>query len=92
MFVLGSWSKIKSSFGRKEKTVGRCTKDISTDTEISEGWLLGKNSAMQIDESTDVGEIAQLLPFVRFIHQDKTVEQYFFCKDIPENTGDKKYF
>lgn len=34
--------------------------------------------ALQVDESTDIGGMTQLLVFIRYIHDDKIVDPFFY--------------
>ena len=43
--------------------------------------------ALQLDESTDVSNDAQLLAFVWFVDQNEMQEEFLFCKQMP---GGKK--
>ncbi|CAM5084567.1 unnamed protein product [Eretmochelys imbricata] len=42
--------------------------------------------ALQLDESTDITNMAQLLCSVRFVKAGMTVEELLFCKEIPTQT------
>ncbi|XP_068228168.1 zinc finger BED domain-containing protein 5-like [Palaemon carinicauda] len=48
--------------------------------------------ALQVDESTDIGGMAQLLVFVRYIHNVKIVNQFFCCKELKETTTGNDIF
>src|SRR4029434_3979618 len=39
--------------------------------------------ALQLDESTDVSNYAQLLACVWFVDQKETQEEFLFCKQLP---------
>ena len=43
--------------------------------------------ALQLDESTDVSNDAQLLAFLWFVDQNEMQEEFIFCKQLP---GSKK--
>ena len=45
--------------------------------------------ALQLDESTDVSNDAQLLAFLWFVDQNEMQEEFLFCKQLP---GGKKIF
>ena len=45
--------------------------------------------ALQLDESTDVSNDAQLLAFLWFVDQNEMQEEFRFCKQLP---GGKKIF
>lgn len=42
--------------------------------------------ALQVDESTDVTNMAQLLVFVRFDYHEEVIEEFLFCKPLESNT------
>ena len=48
--------------------------------------------ALQVDESTDITNKAQLLTFIRFIDADNIVNQYLCCKEMPTTTRGEDIF
>lgn len=42
--------------------------------------------ALQIDESTDIANMAQLMLFIRFDRNDEIIEEYLFCKPLQTHT------
>lgn len=48
--------------------------------------------ALQIDESTDVTNMAQLLVFVRFDYHEDIREEFLFCKPLESNTTAENIF
>ena len=42
--------------------------------------------SMQLDESTDVSQCAQLLAYVQYIHLHAIKEEFLFCKPLSETT------
>jgi hypothetical protein len=40
--------------------------------------------AIQLDESTDITGKTQLLAFSKFVHNADIIEQFLFCKPLPE--------
>ncbi|XP_076047489.1 zinc finger BED domain-containing protein 5-like [Oratosquilla oratoria] len=75
-------------------TVSRRIDDMAEDVTVQ---LLEqvKNSeyfALQLDESTDVANKAQLLVYIRFISEGKFVEEILFCKAMTGRTTGKDIF
>lgn len=48
--------------------------------------------SLQLDESTDVANAAQLLVYVRFIRDEKFVEELLFCEEIEGRTTGQDIF
>ena len=48
--------------------------------------------ALQVDESTDITNKAQLLVFIHFIDADNIVNQYLCCKEMPTTTKGEDIF
>ncbi len=48
--------------------------------------LQNNNFVLQVDGSTDIPGKAQLLAFVRFENEGEIMENYFYCKELPEIT------
>lgn len=69
-------------------TISRRIEDMSKDVEIQVNEKLKEVDffALQLDESTDVTGKPQVLTFVRFISESELIEQFLFCKDLPETT------
>ena len=47
--------------------------------------------SMQLDESTDVSQCAQLLVHVRYMHADTIKEEFLFCELLSETTRLQTY-
>jgi len=48
--------------------------------------------AIQIDESTDISNHAQLIAFVRFIDEGVIINQFLCCKNLPSTTKGQDVF
>lgn len=48
--------------------------------------------ALQVDESTDITNMAQLLVFIRFDYQSEVKEEFLFCKPLESNTKAEDIF
>lgn len=45
-----------------------------------------KEFALQLDESTDVSGKSQLISFIRFVNEEKIIEQFLFCRELQTTT------
>ena len=48
--------------------------------------------ALQIDESTEISNHAQLIAFIRVIDEDATINQFLCCKQLPTTTEGQDIF
>ena len=48
--------------------------------------------ALQIDESTDIASLANLLAFVRYEYDGEVHEDFLFCKQLPSHTTTETIF
>lgn len=48
--------------------------------------------ALQIDESTDISNHAQLIAFIRVIDEDAIINQFLCCKQLPTTTKGQDIF
>ena len=68
-----------------DNTIGRRIEDMSDDIKHQMKAIFQTNSvqfALQVDESTDVAGLAQLMVFIRFIHNDKITEEFLCCLEL----------
>ena len=74
-------------------TIQRRILDLSDNIEES---VISKfqNSlfALQIDESTDISNHAQLIAFIRVIDEDAIINQFLCCKQLPTTTKGQDIF
>lgn len=63
-------------------------KEMSEDLEVQivDKLNLVDMFALQIDESIDISNKPQVVTFVRFIGNQSIIEQFLFCRDLPETT------
>ncbi|GBO14121.1 Zinc finger BED domain-containing protein 5 [Araneus ventricosus] len=93
--VLGeSYSKQVESVSLSNNTVKKRINDIADDIELELiSRLQACNAyALQLDESTDVAEIAILLVFVRYDFNKKTEEDLLLCESVNINTMGENIF
>jgi len=50
------------------------------------------NFSLQVDESTDITNMAQLLVFIRYDYDNVLNEEYLFCKSLESNTNAENIF
>ena len=51
-----------------------------------------KMFTIQVDDSIDINEKAQLIAFIRFVNNGKIFEQFFCCKELKERTTGQNIF
>lgn len=75
-------------------TVKRRIHDMSGDIlgTLVRKLILAEKFSLQIDESTDIKNMAQLIAIVRFVDEDSIKEHYLFCKEVPERTTGEEIF
>ncbi|GFW21743.1 SCAN domain-containing protein 3 [Trichonephila clavipes] len=70
-------------------TIHRRIKDMSENIEQNTAkTLANSNFALQVDETTDITGNAQLIAFVRFIHENDIINQFLCCRELPDFTTD----
>ena len=74
-------------------TIHRRIIDMSQNIEKNTAkTLANSNFALQIDETTDITRKAQLIAFVRFIHENDIINQFLCCRELPDFTTGKHIF
>ncbi|XP_029641310.1 zinc finger BED domain-containing protein 5-like [Octopus sinensis] len=67
--------------------------DLSADIEGNvQNKLQNPEFALQVDESIDISNKAQLLTFIRFIDGNEIRHQFFCCEEIPLTTRGQDIF
>ncbi|XP_022243613.1 protein FAM200A-like [Limulus polyphemus] len=64
-------------------TVNRRILEMPSDIEknVCGNKLQCSDFALQVDESTDITNKAQLIAFIRFINENQITNQFLFCKE-----------
>lgn len=62
------------------------------ESQVNEKYKAAETFALQLDESTDLSGKPQVVTFVRFIYSYELIEQFLFCKDLPDTTRRKYIF
>ncbi|CAL9694249.1 unnamed protein product [Knipowitschia caucasica] len=77
-----------------DNTISRHINDMSADIEtiVLEKICISKTFALQLDESTHISGHAQLLANGRFVDGDVIIENFLFCKSLPEKTTGEEIF
>ncbi|GFX05790.1 SCAN domain-containing protein 3 [Trichonephila clavipes] len=74
-------------------TIHRRIKDMSENiVQNTAKTLANSNFALQVDEITDITGNAQLIAFVRFIHENDIINQFLCCWELPDFTTGKHIF
>ncbi|GFY25957.1 SCAN domain-containing protein 3 [Trichonephila clavipes] len=74
-------------------TIHRRIKDVSENIEQNTAkTLANSNFALQVDETTNITGNAQLIAFVRFIHENDIINQFLCCRELPDFTTGKHIF
>ena len=78
-----------------DNTIGRRIRHMSEDIKQQMRIIFKDENvmfALQLDESTDISGLSQLLVFIRFIHNEKIIEQFLCCQEMLMRTTGKDIF
>ena len=86
--------KEMSKISLSADTIKRRIADMSSDVleTLITKLKTAKKFSLQIDESTDIKNRAQLISIVRFVDEDLIKEHYLFCKELPTSTTGEEIF
>ena len=76
-----------------DNTIKRRIEELSVDI-LQQTIAAVKQSekfSLQLDETTDIGNDAQLMVFVQYRAADDYVEQFLLCRQLSKNTTGEKY-
>lgn len=88
------FEKQVSKIPLSNNTISHRIKEMSEDVEVQviDKLKSADMFALQLDESTDVSGKPQVVTFVRFVEEKSIIEQFLFCKDLPETTKGQDIF
>ena len=77
-----------------DNTIFRRIDDMSADIKsvVLKKIRISEKFVSQLDECTDISGHAQLLVNVRFMDGDSIIENFLFCKALPEKATGEKIF
>ncbi len=75
-------------------TVSRHISDMASDIkeQLLSNIMQSQYYALQLDETTDVAGLAQLLTYVRYVKNGNIEEDILFCRSLPEHTTGEALF
>lgn len=59
----------------------------NVEDQLMTSLLQSQFFSLQLDESTDIGNEANLLCFVRYIYAGGVHDEFLFCRSLPTNTA-----
>ena len=78
-----------------DNTIGRRIQHMSEDIKQQMKIIFKDENvmfALQLDESTDISGLSQLLVIIRFIHNEKIIEQFLCCQEMLLKTTGEDIF
>ena len=78
-----------------DNTIGRRIQHMSEDIKQQMKIIFKDENvmfALQLDESTDISGLSQLLVFIHFIHNEKIIEQFLCCQEMLMRTTGEDIF
>ena len=78
-----------------DNTIGRRIQHMSEDIKQQIKIIFKVENvmfALQLDESMDISGFSQLLVFIRFIHNEKIIEQFLCCQEMLMRTTGEDIF
>lgn len=87
-------SKKLNSLSMSNDNVKRRIQDMSLDvlSQVVERVRESPYFAIQLDESTDIANQAQLLVFIRYLHENNFEENFLFCKPLQTHVRGEDIF
>lgn len=87
-------SKKLNSLSLSNDTVKRRIQDMSQDvlSQVLERVKESPYFAIQLDESTDIANQAQLLVFIRYVNNNNFEENFLFCQPLPMHVRGEDIF
>ncbi len=90
LIIGGEHEKKIKQMSLSNDTVSRRICDMSTDIkeQLRDNIMQStyQKIAIALDESTDIASMAQLMVYVRFVHNDDIQEDFMFCTDLETST------
>jgi hypothetical protein len=75
-----------------DNTISRCVDDMSHNEDVLSEIIKNTNFALQVNESTDMTNKAQLLVSYNLKTKVKSWKKFFCCKELPRTTKDHDIF
>lgn len=77
-----------------DNTVSRRIQDLACEVKkiLIQRIQKSRYFAIQLDESTDITNFAQLMTYVRYEHEQAVEEEFLFCESLAERTTANEIF